>query len=311
MNERILRFEIRATGNPLEIWDRLHLHGRTLLNRTAWRGKEPRTCGIVGASGKPYRPGSNEPKVFEVRVAYRPPGCITYTGDTRYDGWTAMLIDRAPDGTLLDGKGSPLPLGKPPVYLPFELYDDVEFNDIDFGEFLGEEEVPGVDHIRFDEVVKSFTGGATFSADAHGSFVVARRSRPTRKIILSSQPTGPLSGPSGHEQVINVNINEPHLKDVVMRHLKDTLAGFLEGRLSLTTMSGDDSTVLVLLSDCLVDCTPNESGGKSRSNVLDEFTPGSFLEDLAKQTMATYEAEARVVEGAKTGLLLRRIVKKE
>jgi hypothetical protein len=56
-----------------------------------------------------------------------------------------MLLDRKPDGTLLDGHGGGLPDGGEPVYLPFELYHDIDFNELDFGELLSETIVGGVD----------------------------------------------------------------------------------------------------------------------------------------------------------------------
>ena len=51
--------------------------------------------------------------VYDVEVSYRPKGCITFTGGTKYDGWTAVVLNRAPDGTLLDDQGNPLPEGHP------------------------------------------------------------------------------------------------------------------------------------------------------------------------------------------------------
>jgi len=103
--------------------------------------KGARSCGVVSIKGRPHPAGSPEAAVFDIEVAYRPKGCITYTGGTKYDGWTALMLDRARDGTLLDGQGKPLADGHPPVYRPVELFEDMDFNDVDFGEFVGEFEV--------------------------------------------------------------------------------------------------------------------------------------------------------------------------
>src|SRR5688572_6432360 len=150
----VLRFVLQSMGNPMGVMSRFHPQGKTVLNRTEWRGKEPRSCAVTSLRGRPYKAGSKDPQVWDVEVAYRPKGTITFVGNTKYDGWTAMILDRAKDGTLLDGHGKPLPDGQPPVYLPYEMYEDVEFNDIDFGEFVEEVDVGGIKHISFEDMMR-------------------------------------------------------------------------------------------------------------------------------------------------------------
>jgi hypothetical protein len=137
-------------------------------------------------------------------------------------------------------------------------------------------------------------------------FVAPRRQRQDAKIILTNMPSGILQGARG-EEIINVNAKEPHLEDVIMRHLTAIVSGFIEGRYTLSTWSGaDKASAFVDLSSVLVDCTANETGGPSIFNILDKYTPAGFLEDLAMQMSSMYRVDASVVEGSKTGLLLRR-----
>jgi hypothetical protein len=51
--ETLLRFVLKSTGNPLELMSRFHPHGMPVLNRTAWRGKAPRTCGVLSVNSRP------------------------------------------------------------------------------------------------------------------------------------------------------------------------------------------------------------------------------------------------------------------
>src|SRR5262249_9402659 len=147
------------------------------------RGKEPRSCGITSVRGRPHAGGSPEPIVFDIEVSYRPKGCITYTGGTKYDGWTALMLDRAQDGTLLDGQGKPLVEGHPPVYRRVEVFDGVDFNEIDFGEFIGEFEVEGVKHVSFEHVIEQMENSGRFTMSVDSKFVAPRRHRPHVKIV--------------------------------------------------------------------------------------------------------------------------------
>jgi hypothetical protein len=303
--QTVLRFVLRATDNPIAVMSRFHPQGKTALNRTEWRGKEPRSCGVVSIKGRPHAAGSTEPVVFDIEVAYRPKGCITYTGGTKYDGWTAMMLDRANNGTLLDGQGNPLPEGHPPIYRSVEVFDDVDFNEIDFGEFVGEFEVEGIKHVTFEHVMERIRRSGRVSASIHSSFVAPRRHRPQVKIILSNQPSA--TGVDGFgTRIVNVNNSTPQLRQVLLDHVTELVNGFVEGRYSIKNMSNDE-LVFAELDDVLVDCTPNEEGKESRFNCLGEYLPVSFLDELAMRLVATYDVDVSVVDGPKLGLLLRRI----
>ena len=267
----VLRFALTSTENPLDVMARFFPQGTTQLNRTEWRGKEPRSCGLTNVKMRPHSAGSDQPKVFHVEVTYRPKGCVTFVGPTRYDGWTAMMLDRKQDGTLLDGHGNPLPEGQPPVYLPFEVHGDAEFNDIDFGEFVGEFDLEGVSHVAIEDLLGKIQESARFSASIHSTFMAPRRHRPLVKIVLSNAPSGTTMDGFG-TRIVNVNNYTPHLQQVILDELTELVSGFIEGRYSIKNVSNDD-LVLVELDDSLVDCTPNEDGKESRFNCLAEYVP--------------------------------------
>jgi hypothetical protein len=300
--QTILQFVLTSHDNPLEIMYRFLPEGRRVLNRIEWRGKEPRSCAVTNVTVRPRSAGSNEPYIADIEVTYRPKGCITFVGGTKYDGWTAMMLDRKKDGTLLDGRGNPLPESATAVYLTFEVYNDVDFNQIEFGDFVGEHQVGEIERLEFEAVLEDFFRGGRASLSTHSTFMSPRRFRPFVKIILSDAPSG-VSAESG-DRIVNVNRFTPHLTQVVVDQLMEVVSGFVEGRYSLKNVT-DGERVLVELSDVLVDCTPNAEGKPSRFNCLKEFVPDNFLEDLAKRLMSTYEVHACVVEGTKSGLLLR------
>ncbi len=300
MSQTILRFVMKSSENPMDIMNRFNPQGKPVLNRTEWRGKEPRSCGVTNVSIRPHSVGSHEPFIVDVEVTNRPQGCIVYVGKTKYDGWTAMMLDRKNDGTLLDGHGKPLPEGQPPVYLRFELFDDVDFNEIDFGEFVNEFAVEDVKHVEYDDVLQNCS-----SISSSSTFMAPRRHRPQVKIILSNSPSGTMTDGFG-TKIINVSNFTPHLQQVLLDELGELVSGFIEGRYSIKNLSNNDF-VFADLSDSLVDCTPNEEGKESRFGCLTEYVPATLLEDLAKRLMATYEIEVSVVDGRRTGLLLRKL----
>lgn len=302
LKQTVFRFVLKVTGPLLEIMSRFHPQGKTVLNRSAWHGKEPRSCGITSVKSRPHPAGTSDPILFDIEVTYRPKGCITYAGGTKYDGWTAMMPDRKKDGTLLDGHGNPLPEGQPPVYLPFEVYPDVDFHEIEFGEFIGEFEVEGIKHVSFDDVMKELQNSNRGFSGA-STFVAPRRHRPLVKLILSNSPSGVGSDGFG-TRIVNISNFTPHLKQVLLDEVTEVVSGFIEGRYSLKSLSNGEFT-FAELDDLLVDCTPNEEGRESRFNCLWEYVPETFLEDLAKRLVATYEIEISVVDGPHGGLLLR------
>lgn len=304
--QTVLRFVLRTTEPPLEIVDRFHPQGKTVLNSTEWRGKEPRSCSITGVRSGPHIVTSEDPVAFDVEVSYRPKGCITFVGNTKYDGWTAMVLDTARDGTLLNGHGKPLSEGQPPVYRPFEVYDAVDFNEMDFGEFLGEFDVEVVKHVMWEDVKRQIMQSPHFSAGIQSTFMAPRRDRPMVKIALSNAPSGTMRDGWG-TKIIGVSNSTPHLRQVLLDHLTEIVSGFIEGRYSMNCMSNGEF-VLATLTDSLVDCTPNEDDEESRFNCLGEYMPPDSLDELAKRLAATYEIEVEVVEGEKVGLLFRRTI---
>ena len=98
----------------------------------------------------------------------------------------------------------------------------------------------------------------------------------------------------------------PHLRQLLVDKLTELVSGFVEGRYSISGFATDEFS-LIELGNVLVDGTANEKGEKSRFNCLSEYVPESFLEELAKQLMATYAVEVSVVEGSKMGLLLKAV----
>jgi hypothetical protein len=306
VNEKRLRFVLKSTAG-VDVFERFFPGGKTILNRTEWRGKEPRSCGVTGFKSRTHRADDPSPVTYEIEVSYRPKGVITYVGNTKYDGWTAMMLDRQRDGTLLDGKGQPLADGLPPVYMPFEIHKDVEFNDLDFGEFVGEFDAPGVRHTTRDAIMEEMKEGGSFGGGTRSTFMAPRRSRPNRKIILTNQPSGP-AGDKWGSDIINVSNDTPHVEQVLMDRLAELMADYLEGRCYIKSLSNGEMTY-VELADSLVDCSPNELGEDSWFDVLTSFTPAGFLEELAKRLMATYEVDVSVVDGRPGGLLLRRPAK--
>ena len=302
--QTVLHFELKSHGNPLEILARFNPEGKTVLNRTQWMGKEPRSCGITNVSIRAYQLGSAEPKTVDIEVTYRPKGCTTFVGKTKYDGWTALLLDRKKDGTLLDGHGNPLPDGEPPVYLPFEVHHDIDFNEIDFGKLIDEVDVASVQRLSYDEIVKRIQQSPRFESSITSTFMAPRRHRPSVKIVLSNAPSGTTTDGFG-TRIVNVNSFTPHLQQVLFDELTELVNGFVEGRYSIKNMSNDEF-VFAELAAVLVDCTPNEEGKESRFNCLHEYLPDSFLDDLAARLTATYEVRVSVVNDPHWGLVLER-----
>lgn len=272
------------------------------LNRTEWRGKEARSCAVTRVSSRPHTSGDTNPIIVDVEVTYRPKGFISYTGNTKYDGWTAMVLDRAADGTLLDGNGQPLKDGEPPVYMPKEVCDDIDFNALDFGEFIDEVEVGGVPRTTEEAVFRELQSGQ-LSTSMQGSFIAPHRSRPLKKIILSNHPTGEAVDGFG-TRILNINLSTPRFEDVLMEQLSTLMCEFIEGKASIKTIE-NGNVAFVQLSDALVDCEPNEYGYESWFDMMHAYTPIGFLEDLAKRLSSIYEIQVAVVPGKGGGLVLR------
>ena len=116
------------------------------INSTPWMDKEPESCMVVEFKQKEPVPIGKTAMMdhaeFKILVGYRPHGWISdekHGGRERLNGWHLEIIARTNDGTLLDGAGKPLPPGQEPVFLCYNVYELADFNDYDFGNFLGEE----------------------------------------------------------------------------------------------------------------------------------------------------------------------------
>lgn len=303
--QSVLRFAARTDDHTMrEVRSRLYPQGKMVVNRTAWRGKEPRTCGVTAINSRPHGVGSAGPVLYEIEVTYRPKGCITYLGGTRYDGWTVSVLDRADDGTLLDGHGEPLPDGQSPVYRQVEVFGEVDFNEMDFGEFVGESEVEGVEHVTYEYMMERIRHSPRVRAGLKGSFVAPRRHRPPVKIVLSNDESGFVRDGFG-THIINIQKSTPQLRQVILDHVGEVVAGFVEGRFSMKNTSNED-LVFVEMDDLVVDCAPNPGEEKTRFNRLLDYLPETYLDELALRLMATYEVTVIVVDGPEVGLTLKR-----
>lgn len=306
MNEKILRFVLK-TKSPANVMDVFFPGGHQVLNRTEWMGKEPRSCAVTKCSSREHTANSPDPVIFDIEVSYRPKGYISYCGNTQYNGWECEMLDRMKDGTLLDGKGQPLNAGEKPVHLQFKAYADLEFRELEFGEFIGEFDGMVVQHETFDAVMALINEvgqkGCLVSCDiSGGGFVAAHRQRPNKKILVTSRHAGEQQAQFGGKCVL-VPTSHPHVETVLMDELTKLMGEFIEGKIGIKSMSAGDMT-FVELSDSLVDCELNEQGGDSIFDVLSGYVPITFLDELAKRMMTIYEVKATVVGGQHAGLLL-------
>jgi hypothetical protein len=208
------------------------------------------------------------------------------------------------DGTLLDGHGKPLPEGNPPVYLPIEVYHEIEFNDLDFGKLVDETELAGVQRIAKADVMKSFSTRNGFNTD---TFTAPRRSRQLTKIVLAKDPTDEGTDRWGGRLIV-LSESEPYLDQLIVKKVTELVCEFIEGRTAIAkTMTGGPNDVLIDLSDVIVDATGHEDGLGTWFNVFRGLLPLTFLDDLAKQLMSLYEVEVKVLDGADVGLYVVRV----
>ena len=82
---------------------------------------------------------------------------------------------------------------------------------------------------------------------------------------------------------------------------------FIEGRISLHVKATGDAYAFVQLDQSVVDCTPNEVGMDSWFYALTQYTPVTFLDELATRLQSIYAMEVQVVDGRPGGLLLKRV----
>jgi hypothetical protein len=304
MQEKRMHF-VKSGGDPMRLFDQFFPGGQRLLNSKEWRGKGPRTCGITNAKSRSRPMNATGPVIFDIEVTYRPPGFISYVGRTKYDGWTCMMLDRNPDGTLLDGHGQPLKDGEAPVYLPFQAYKECDFNDLDFGEFIDETDVPGVTHVTYDDLMKGINERvhqlAHFST--RHSFAVPFRQRPLTKIAITDQPTKVVYDGFG-TQIILFNKGTPHFKQMIYLRMVDLISDFLQGKIYIKSLPDGEGGVLINVTDSLIDISPNPTG-TTRFDVLAEYLPDNFLDDVALQMQSVFLITVQVVDGKGGGLLVR------
>lgn len=310
MGSKILTFKIQMPNSMTEIRNllgRYHVDGRRAVNATQWRGKEPRSCAVTRIRSKPHVTTDTNPVEVEIEVTYRTAEHVSYVGKTRYQGWTAMVLDRGKSGELLDGKGQLLEAGKPPVFLPVEVCPDLEFGDLEFGTLVSEVDLPTIARISHADVFKEIHASGRFDETGSSSFVAARRQRPTKKIILSNATTGDGQG-DFNTTVRNISLNTPNFEFVLAEELATLMCEFLDGQVSITSHLVGNK-IFVDLSDSLVDCEPNETGNPSEFDVLWANTSGTFMSDLAARLMSQYRITADVVTndiGSAEGLLIGR-----
>src|SRR5262245_19598193 len=132
MLESVYAFEVPA-GTAVE------LLVRSAINSTTWQGREPRSCRVINVQtpAADLQPdGAVHHFELHVQIGFRPDGWQSghsADGKERLNGWDLERLDEARDGTLLDGQGQPLPAGKPPVYLRFKVFEELDFNQFEFG----------------------------------------------------------------------------------------------------------------------------------------------------------------------------------
>lgn len=139
-NKSVLKFCL-TVGDVIEgCSDESALSLLNVTNETEWMGKEPKSCRLIDMKQDKSTP-IGSPVRFVILVGYRPHGWISdirNDGRDRNNGWMLEIRDQTNDGTLLDGHGKPLTEGAEPVFLLYEHLHTAEFNDYDFGKFLGE-----------------------------------------------------------------------------------------------------------------------------------------------------------------------------
>jgi hypothetical protein len=300
----IMRFSLKAPNDPRQLWNLFLPQGKTVLNRTSWRGKEPRSCGIMRMHVHSRLVDGGETAVAEIEVAYRPPGYINYIGGTKYDGWTALVPIRDRDGTFRDEQGGPLPDGHSPQIRRFEVYADVEFNDIDFGELVEESPVHDETFADWQSVFKDILAtGESFGISMVSKFTAPRRNRPPVKLVIAPVKSGITVDRFGMRVTV-IDSSTPKLAEVLLDEVTELVSGFIEGRYSLNTTTSGAMT-LVDLSSLLVDQRPTANGGEPLFDCLDQFVSREWLLELSKRITATYQATATPVVGEKVGLLLK------
>jgi hypothetical protein len=155
-NKSVLKFGLKfrpsddLTSSPLSLL--------AALNSKPWMGKEEKSCLVIDFNITRTAPDEVE---LIVLVGYRPPGWIseeTADGRRRLNGWSWEFRSQSEDGAPLDPEtGYPLPWDAEPVFqnsaaflsklssmlgvnleLDSEVFRTADFNNCNFGRFLGE-----------------------------------------------------------------------------------------------------------------------------------------------------------------------------
>jgi len=112
----ILRFTLRLPPDDVVP---ITIALQNKLNEFTWLGKAPGTCKFRKFDDTQWT--SSQASVdIKCEIEYNP------------DGWRLKRIDKNPDGSLLDGRGNPLPEGHAPVILEWDIYHRIDFNQYNF-----------------------------------------------------------------------------------------------------------------------------------------------------------------------------------
>ncbi|HET6246908.1 MAG TPA: hypothetical protein VFE47_04340 [Tepidisphaeraceae bacterium] len=294
MEPKILKFRAQFASGTREA---MALHEG--VNATTWMGKEPRSCRVTNIHSGWQTGDGSSPMTAEITVVYKPIGCVTFEGSTRYHGWQPMMLARNQAGELCDANGVKLRPDAQPIYVAATSVPvpEVEFANLNFGEFLGETDAPGIPKLKFSEVMATINAGGRFHAYINDSFVASRRQRPDTKIIIANHP-------SHSGQFTIVNTDTPQIEQILMDKVTEILSEFIEGRISIVTFGNEADILFVKMSDLIMDTTYSDEGFVW-SDCLKTYVPITFMEELAKRLMAFYKVECSIVEGDELGLLIK------
>ncbi len=219
----ILRFHKLSGTSFFDVMDLFRSEdGRPALNSTPWRDKPPRSCCVVNLSSE--KEAVNEAtgevqRVWDIQVEYRSPDVVTYVGDTKYLGWQVHRQEL------------------------FDVYPTIEFNDLDFGTFVGESEIKPIPTITTKEFYGPDEVGKRFSMGSSVVCVFPRRVRTSSKVVLFDQISFDRRQQIGFRPVSKLS---PNWKQQVADELTVLVDGFLEGRIEMSAIKVEDSTLINL-----------------------------------------------------------------
>lgn len=297
--KKLLNFRLKGT-HFVEVYERLMPRRETLLNSTSWRGLQPRTCGVTGIR----QVGS--PGEVVVTVEYRPPGCITYVGSTRYDGWTPMLRNQTRDGCLLSEDGTPLPDdGRPPVHVRPEVYPEVDFNEIDFGEYVNEVDDDTVTAITSSDWMSRLASVQRQVSFGPSNVMFPRRCRREGRVLVV-EGTGVRRNRYAHLEVITVGVDTPYVEVALQDAVTELVLDVLGGKLSLRQDTVDGQMFLDLCT-IMQDHTCLDAEGAPDYTVYARYVPGSYPFELAARLVEEFPVKVQVVVGQRPGLVIAAI----